>query len=376
MLFLSACKNESVLKTEGESNTYDFYIGTYTQKEGHVDGKGEGVYRISINMDNDSMKLVHTIRDFVNPSFLALSQNGKHIYVVNELGPNPDNYNARLSHISIDSTGRFRKAQESGTFGQAACHVALNPKGNMVVVSNYMGGELAFGQIGENGNLKGEIKHLTFTGKSVNAARQEASHLHMAAFTKDGSRVIAVDLGTDSLRVFSVDEAKGELTQINATATKPGDGPRHFALSSDEKILYVINELSNSVSSYTFDQTSGALSFIASASTLPINYSEANSTAEILVSADGKHLYASNRGHNSIAHFTLDGKGALTLLDHTSTEGKSPRNFTITHDGKYMVVANQDTDNVVVFEIQADGKLKKKAVHTVKTPVCVVEIGK
>jgi 6-phosphogluconolactonase len=370
VMLLSSCKNES---DHDSASKYGFYVGTYTQKEGHVDGKGEGVYEIVIDIDNDSMHVVRTIPDFVNPSFLALSNNQKHLYVVNELGPNSNNYTARLSHISIDSTGKHRKAQESGTYGNAACHVSLNASNNFIAVCNYLGGELAYGQIGNNGNVVGEIRHLVFDCKSANVSRQEASHLHMSAFTSDGTKLITVDLGCDSIRVFAIDYAKGTLNKKSAFGVKPGDGPRHFVLSNDEKILYVVNELTNSVSSYQFDAASGAINYVTSASTLPKEYAEANFTADIHISKDNKILYVSNRGHNSIAAFQLDGKGDMVLLDLTATGGKTPRNFTLTKDGKYLFVANQDSDSIVAFAIQKDGKLIKKGEYAVKTPVCLIE---
>jgi 6-phosphogluconolactonase len=369
MLFTS-CKNETI---NGSAHMYHFYVGTYTQKEGHVDGKGEGVYKISIDMDKDSMKITHTIADFVNPSFLTLSDNQKHLYVVNEISPNANNYNARLSHIDIDSTGRHRKAQEAGTFGNAACHVMLNPKNDMVVVSNYLGGELAYGKLGANGNLSGEIKHKITNCKSINTARQEASHIHMAAFTHDGNKLVTADLGCDSLRVYQVDGTTIELHQINAQATQPGDGPRHFVFSDDDKFLYVVNELSNTVTSYAFDSKTGVLKPMTTISTLPLGYSLPSSCADIHLSQNGKTLYVSNRGHNSIATFQLDLKGGMNLLGHTPTDGKTPRNFAITKDGKYLIAANQDSDNLVVFAIGEEGKLNKKADFQLKTPVCIVE---
>ncbi len=368
---LYSCKNEPDIISPSK---YGFYVGTYTQKEGHVDGKGEGVYLITIDMDSDTMKILRTIPDFVNPSFLALSNDQKHLYVVNELGPNPNNYTARLSHISIDSTGRHRKAQESGTYGHAACHVSLNPKNTFLAVCNYLDGELAYGKIGQNGNITGEIKHLSFNGKSVNAARQEASHLHMSTFTKDGTKLITADLGCDSIRVFSVDENIGALNQIYALGTKPGDGPRHFVMSMDEKLMYVVNELSNTVTSYFFDTPTGKLSYIASEQTLPKEFKMANSAADIHISNDDHILYVSNRGHNSITVYKLDSKGGMIPIDYISTSGKTPRNFVITKDGKYLIAANQDSNNIVVFAIQSDGKIKKKAEYEVKTPVCLIEV--
>jgi 6-phosphogluconolactonase len=374
LLFIfGSCKNE---KSVSESEIYNFYVGTYTQKEGHVDGKGEGVYKIAIDMSTDTMKIVNTITDFINPSFLAIANDKKHLYVVNELGPNPDNYKARISHVSIDSLGKHRKSQEAGVYGLAACHVALNKKGNMFAVTNYIGGELAYGKIGGNGFIDGDVRNIQCVGKSTNTARQESSHLHMAAFTSDGTRLLTADLGSDSIRVYAVDEANTDIKKIAANGVKSGDGPRHFTLSQDEKTLYVLNELVSTVSSYSFDVANGKMNLLSTASSLPADFTTENSGAEIQLSNDGKFLYTSNRGHNSIALFELDGKGAMKLIANTKTEGNTPRHFAITADGKYMIVANQDSSNIVVFTISKDGKLTKKAIYNVKTPVCLVEIKK
>ncbi len=372
-LILSSCSTD---KKTSSADLYNFYIGTYTQKEGHVDGKGEGVYKIVIDMNSDTMKILKTIKDFINPSFIALSPSEKSLYVANEIGENKDNFNARLSYISIDSLGQHRKAQEAGSYGNAACHVTVNHSGTMYAVSNYMKGELMYGALLPDGKMNPEIKHVIVSGKSVNAARQEAPHLHMAIFTNDDNKLLTCDLGTDSIRVYSVDKTASSLKSIDGIAMKAGDGPRHMVLSKDEKYLYVINELSNSITALSFDNATGKLAIINTASTLPSDYKDANSTAEIQLSNDENFLFASNRGKNSIATFSLDGKGGMKLLGDISVDGKTPRHFMITKDGKYLLVANQDSDNIVVFNVGADGKLNKKASYPMKTPVCIVQSNK
>lgn len=365
LILIAACKNELPVK-------HRFYVGTYTQKEGHVDGKGDGIYEIEIDIENDTFKIIKTLNDLVNPSFLTLSNDRKHLYSVNEIGINDKNFPGRISHFEIDSI-RPRKAQEAGSYGNSPCHIALSPSQNLYVVSNYLGGQLAYGKLDASGKLS-SVNEVRFTGKGKIENRQEASHLHMGIFSKSGSKLIVLDLGADSIHVLDV---KGDSVLAHprrSYATAPGDGPRHGVLNASGNQLFILNELSNTVRSYAFDEQSGNLTEINSLSTLPQDFEENNLTADIHLSIDGKFLYCSNRGHNSIARFGVSPDGKLNYHGTTSTEGEIPRNFTITRDRKYMLVGNQNSDNIVIFKIKNDGNLEKFRNYALKTPVCIVEI--
>jgi 6-phosphogluconolactonase len=365
-----SCKDDIMKNDE-----YRFYVGTYTQKEGHVDGKGEGIYKIYVDFTKDSFSITNTITELTNPSFLATDGTGKHIYAVNELGPNEKNWPGKISRIVMDTTGYGRKSQEGGTYGNAPCHITLNHAENMYAVTNYLGGILAYGNINEKKDIAMEISNIIFNGSSTNRERQEASHLHQSIFTKDDSKLLVADLGADVVRVLSVDKTTRKIseTPLSTAAAEPGDGPRHMVLSADEKFLYVVNELSNTISLFGFNSSTGQLTFINKTSTLPSGFNGISHAAHITISPDGKTLYASNRGHNSIAVFGIGADGKLSAAGHTPTDGDAPRNFTITKDGKYLVVGNQNSDNIVFFKRADNGTLTKVKSVTVKTPVCIVE---
>ena len=213
-------------------------------------------------------------------------------------------------------------------------------------------------------------------GSSVNRAHQEGPHAHWIETTPDNRFAIVADLGLDELLVYRFDAKNGSLTPNDPPYAKldPGAGPRHVAFDPNGKFAYVVNELQSTITTFAYDSTRGALEKLSTVSTLPKDFSGSNDTAEIKVHPNGKFLFASNRGHNSIALFSINsGTGAITLVDHYPTEGKTPRNFEIDPSGKFLFVANQDTNNVAVFQIDPDnGRLTftKKTV-TVPSPVCL-----
>ncbi|MBK8700194.1 MAG: lactonase family protein [Saprospiraceae bacterium] len=359
--------------SEKSKSSYRFLVGTYTQKEGHVNGKAEGIYDVGLNMETGELTTFGIASDLVNPSFLAV-MDSHHIYAVNEIGPNAKNYPGRVSHLVIDSLGKYRKSQEGSTFGNAPCHITIHQPSGMYAICNYLGGQLAYGSIGDDGSFNDDMKTLAFSGKSVNP-RQESAHLHMSLFTNDGTRLLVSDLGSDMLRVHSVNLTSKTIDSIPLFTfiCKAGDGPRHFCLSADETTAYILNELSNTVSQCDFNKESGKLTEVTRKSTLPDSFSGPNTSADIHLSPDGKYMYTSNRGHNSLALFKIKNKKTIPA-GHYETGGKTPRNYVITRDGKYLIAANQDTDELVVFGIGKEGKLEKKFKQTVKTPVCLIEI--
>ena len=353
-----------------KSDKYKFLVGTYTQKEGHVDGKGEGIYVAEFDMVNKSMKILSTIKDLVNPSFLVATKNGTNIYCVNEISPNDKNWPGRISLMVQDSIG-YRKSQEAGSFGNAPCHISINPKQSLFAVTNYLGGTLCYGNLDNNGKMVGKLEFITFTGKGAHP-RQDTTHLHQSIFTKDGSKLLVTDLGSDSIRILEVDDKNNLITYKHSIAVDSSDGPRHMTLSDDGKYLYVLNELSNTVSSFEFDGKNGDLKFIAKVKMLPSDFNGDNTGGDIHLSKNGQYLFATNRGHNSIVTYKVDG-GKLELKSHTKT-GDIPRNFTITNDGAYLFCANQNSDDIYIYEIETNGNLQFIQKFSIPTPVCLQEI--
>lgn len=364
-----SCKEEP--KT-GNSQKYHFYVGTYTQKEGHVDGKGKGIYDITLDMDSSKLSVHTIISDLINPSFLVATDS-QNLLTVNELSPNPQNYPGRISRLEKSEGGKYRKAQEAGTYGNAPCHISFCKSTQMYAVANYLGGQLIYGSLNDKGVMNNDLTEIVFTGKSTHP-RQEAAHLHMTQFSKDGTRLLVSDLGSDKIYVMEVDTAARKIAPkpLFVFSTTPGSGPRHFCLDANEQMLFILNELSNQVVTCTFDKSTGNIVKKAEISTLSAGPDDSKLAAHIVLSPDGKYLICSNRGENNLAIFSLI-QGMPQNPSFVPTEGKSPRNFTFTKDGKFLIAGNQDSGNLTVYAWLDGGKLQKKFNAELPTPVCIVE---
>jgi 6-phosphogluconolactonase len=241
-----------------------------------------------------------------------------------------------------------------------------------VVVSNYYGGNLSVFPIGGDGAL-GEpsafVQHPDLPGK-------EAPHAHAAEFDAAGRFVVVADLGLDRLFTYAYDAAAGTLApKPRETVLAAGAGPRHVAFHPDKTHAYSINELDSTVSVFDYDAKTGALTATQSLTTLPAGFKGKNSTAEIALSADGRFLYASNRGHDSIAIFAVEpATGKLKALGHQPTRGKHPRHFVIEPTGRFLLAANRDSDNVAVFRIDAKTGLLSPVGEPYRVPraVCLL----
>jgi 6-phosphogluconolactonase len=264
--------------------------------------------------------------------------------------------------------------------GADPCHIAFDKTGKFALVANYTGGSVAVFPVQGDGHIGESSAFVQHAGSSINKERQEGPHAHWIETTPDNRFAIAVDLGLDELLVYRFDaDAKtkpGSLTTNSPPDAKldPGAGPRHLAFHPNGKFAYVVNELQSSITAFSYDASHGELHKLKTVSTLPKGFSGSNDTAEIKVHPSGKFLFASNRGHDSIAVFSIDSHtGALTLVDHFPTQGKTPRNFEIDPTGKFLFVANQETNNIVIFRIDPNsGRLTPtgQTLH-VPSPVCL-----
>ncbi|MBM3803719.1 MAG: lactonase family protein, partial [Acidimicrobiia bacterium] len=260
-----------------------------------------------------------------------------------------------VSAFSIDSkTGKLKLLNNVPAHGAHPCHLVVDKAGNYLVVANYFGGAVESFPIAKDGTLREAASVVRHTGSSVNKERQEAPHAHGVQLSPDNRFAVAADLGIDKLMVHRFNAANGVLTPNLAASAKvaAGAGPRHVAFSPSGRFVYSVNELNSTVSGFACDLAKGALRLNQTISTLPKDYSGENSGAEIDVLPSGKAVYVSNRGHDSIAVFTVDeAKGTLTAAGHVSTRGKTPRSFAIDSSGRYLVVANQESSNLAVFRI-------------------------
>ena len=354
-----------LMSLSASASEHLIYIGTYTRST------GKGIYSVRLDRSTGKLSSPELVATTSNPSFITLSQDKSHLYAVSESS-------TMATPFAVDlDTGKLTPDESRDSGGKAPCYLMADSTERALVVAHYHNGVLASLPINEDGSL-GPAKSIhQHTGSSVNPDRQEAAHVHSANIAPDDRFVIVCDLGLDKVFTYALDAANATLTPAATPfiATEPGAGPRHSAFSIEGQHVFVINELNSTLTCYAYDAATGALTALDTQPTLPADFDGNSTTAEVRVHPNGKFVYGSNRGHDSIAVFAFDATtGKLTPIDHTPTGGRNPRNFNLSPDGKWLVAANQQSDSLTVFQVDADtGKLKPTE-HTasVAMPVCVV----
>ena len=351
---------------------WQVYIGTYTG------GGSEGIYLLQLDGDTGQLENKGLAAKVDNPSFLALHPTLPCLYSVGDGAIAPDKRGGLVSAFRIEpAEGRLTLLNQEPTEGRGPCHVAVDRAGRHVLVANYNSGSVNVLPVTAEGTLEPVCDVEQHEGSSVNAKRQEGPHAHSVTLDAAGKFVFAADLGTDKMMIYRYDDASGKLQphEPPCVAVAPGAGPRHFAFHPSGRFAYVVNEMGNTVTSFAYEAEAGQLKAFQSVSTLPDGWDGENTTAEIRVHPSGRFVYASNRGHDSIAGFAVDdASGSLTGLGQTPTQGKVPRNFNISPDGRFLLAANQETNTVVAFRINTDtGALEPTGGKAdVATPVCVL----
>jgi 6-phosphogluconolactonase len=319
-----------------------------------------------------------------NPSFLALDPHGRYLYSCNEIGNFQGQQAGSVTSYSVDAaTGVLTELNKQSTQGRNPAHVSLDPTGKFLFAANYSGttaatNHLAVFPIASNGSIESASDVVTHTGTlGPNTARQEAPHGHQILADPSGRWVLANDLGLDRTFIYRIDRVNGKLHANNTPIVAPsGGGPRHLAFHPNGRWLYVLNELNSTLSALRWDAESGEATLVNNQSSLPPWYAGINTTAQVVVSADGKFVYVSNRGHDSIAWFAIDpATGGISYEGRAWTFGETPRNFNIDPSGNYMYVAHQNTDNIVTFGIdKTTGSLSFTGRQLLATgqPVCLI----
>jgi 6-phosphogluconolactonase len=361
------------LATQRSAGEALVYLGTYTGP------KSKGIYVSRFNFDKGVLSTPELAAEIENPSFLAVHPSQNFLYAANEVGTYEGKPSGSVSAFAIDrSTGKLTPLNRESSGGRGPAHLVTDGAGRNVLVANYGGGSVAVLPIGQDGRLAPASSIVQHTGSSVNPDRQKEPHAHSIDVDSSDRVVYSADLGIDKVLIYRFDGTKGTLTASDPpfASVEPGSGPRHFAIHPTGGFAYAINELSMTITAFARDAAGGGLTSIQTISTLPPDQSKQKgySTAEILTHPSGRFLYGSNRGHDSIAVFSIDEKtGRLSFVETTPTEGRTPRNFGIDPAGTYLLAANQNTDSVVVFRIdQKTGKLTPTgSTVSVGAPVCV-----
>jgi 6-phosphogluconolactonase len=349
------------------------FIGTYTGPNTN----SQGIYAFRFNDSTGALTPLGLKAETPSPSFLAANASGRVLYAVNEVDEYQGEKSGSVTSFAVDAaTGGLTPLRVESSKGAAPCHVQCDKTGKFVAVANYTGGNIAILPVGPDGRLSASIATHSGSGSGPNKARQQGPHAHQVVFDPTNRYLLEADLGIDKILVYRFDPATGRVTPNDppAATVEPGAGPRHLAFHPDGRRVFVINELGSSITSFAWDGAKGTLRSLGTVSTLPRDFTGQNSTAEIAVHPNGRFLYGSNRGHDSIAVFGIPTDGPPVQVEHEPTRGKTPRNFTIDPTGKWLIAANQASGTLAVFGIdQKTGALAPKdPLVSVGSPVCVL----
>lgn len=348
------------------------YVGTYTEA-----GQTEGIYLVRMNQRSGELRRVASVDAGPNPSFLAIHPNGRALYAVNEVETRNGKSGGAVSSFAIASgTGALTRRNEQPSEGGAPCYVSLDRSGRVALVANYVGGSVAVLPVQADGSLAPVTHVVQHVGTGPNAERQAAAHAHCIVADPSNRFALVADLGVDRVFVYSLSLDGQSLHHMEGgdAAMRSGAGPRHIAFHPTLPLVFVANELDSTVATLRFDAERGALSLLNTQSTLPAGWTGTNYPADIHVAPSGRTLYVSNRGHNSLAVFSIvEATSALTLEQVISTDGDWPRNFSLDPSGRWLLVANQRSDSVVVFaRDQESGRLTATNQRiALPRPVCV-----
>jgi 6-phosphogluconolactonase len=342
---------------------YFVYFGTYTGP------KSKGVYVSRFDSATGKLTAPELAGEVAQPSWVTLHPSGRFLYAVSELGND-----SIVTSFSIDkATGKLAELNKVSTGGRTGCHLAIDKPARTIFVAHYGDGSTAAHRLLPNGTVGEQTALVKHQGSGADQRRQRGPHAHAVVLSKDDKYLVVPDLGTDKYMVYRVAAGgKLEAAQPAFTQVKGGLGPRHFAFHPGGKFGYGLNEMGSSVTAFSF--ANGELKELQTISTLPADYRAENNDAEIEVDDGGRFVYASNRGHDSIAVFSVDkAKGTLSEVQRESTGGKTPRNFKLDPTGQFLLAANQNTDNVVVFRRDPkSGRLTATGqTVTVGSPVCI-----
>lgn len=338
------------------------FFGTYTRNG------SRGIYAARLDSATGALSTPTLATEATNAPWIVLSPDKKFLYTVNGT-------QAQAIGLSVDAANAKLTPLAAATLPAAnpPSHLAVDATGHTLLAANYADGYVESLAIHADGTLGAPLK-IPHTGTSVHPVRQTQSHAHSVTLSPDNRFVIVCDLGLDKIFTYALDVAAAKLTPANPpfVATAPGAGPRHFKFGADGRHAYALNEINNTVAAYDYDATRGALTPRQVLTTLPADFKGETTSAEVRVHPNGKFLYTSNRGHDSIAVFAIDGtSGLLTPVEIIPSGGKTPRNFSLSPDGAWMVCAHQDSNNLTVFKVDATTGRLNRTENTATVPACV-----
>ncbi|WP_246938789.1 lactonase family protein [Bacillus pinisoli] len=339
------------------------YVGTYTK------GESKGIYSFILDTEKAQLSDAKLVAELENPTYVTVSHDNQYLFSVVKEG---DKGGAAAYSIHAQ-TGELEFLNSLVDTGASPCHVSVDLANQNVVTANYHKGTVDLYTIdATDGSIQSLVSSSQLVGSGPNKERQEKPHTHYSGYTPDGKYVVVVDLGIDQILTYEIKNRS--LVEVQSLTVQPGSGPRHLEFHPNGKFAYVMTELSSEVIALSYNSAEGKFTELQSISTIPSNFTENNQGAAIHLSSDGHFVYVSNRGHNSIATFKVEqDTGELTFVEHTSTEGDWPRDFTLDPTEQYVVVANQETSNLVLYKRdETTGKLTlTDSSLSIPYPVCV-----
>ncbi len=359
----------------------NLYVGSYTL-DGEPVGNGSGIYKIQVNPKNGTANPAELAIKAINPSYLLI--HGNNLYTANEVGSYNGESSGFVSAYEI-SAGQLNLIDTQASVGLYPVHLALNKSGQKLYVANYGSGAVGSAGIstynlGADGALESDVNYIAYTGHGKDLSRQSSPHTHSVYAINNSENkdlVLSVDLGLDKIFTYQSESSANnfigliENNILDQQNNKLAIGPRHLAISQDQKFVYVVDELYSYIFVYAFDNLTGKMTFKQKIHTFAGSLKvERNYPANAVISNDQRYLYVANRGQNTITQFSIKSNGELVYLQEFSSEGDWPRDITLDASGKYLGIANQRSDNVTIYQInQHNGTLTKPVKIQVPTPI-------
>ncbi len=344
----------------------NFYVGTFTS-EG-----AKGIYLCEFDSKTGEIALKQTFLGVDNPNFLKVAPDKKHLYVVNRAPKEIESTGGYISAYEIGKNSNLNFLNKQLSHGADPCQVDVSPDGKFVAVANYGGGTTALYPVADDGSLLAASSVIINEGLSIDKSRQTKPYAHSIKFSPFENKIFSADLGTDQLNIFELEGNKLVQNGQKFVKLQPGAGPRHFDFHPDGNFIYVISELNSTIT--TLKRVGDNWEEVQAVSTLPADFKGTSYCADIHISANGKYLYGSNRGHNSIAVFEINNETKkLKPLGFVPVEGDWPRNFSLSPDGDFMLVANQKSGNITVFKIDKTTGIPEFTGKQIEipAPVCI-----
>jgi 6-phosphogluconolactonase len=334
------------------------YFGT------HISGPGKGISLAHFYTESGLLTKPKLLVEDEMPAYFVIHPDGRHLYTCNSTNTFKGGPEGWISAYVIEpKTGQLTLLNRKSSGGANPSYISLDKTGRYALVANYQGGNVVVMALNPDGSLGYRTGSAQHAGSSVNPERQTRPYAHSIIVDPSNRFALSADLGVDKVYVYQFNEQNGSLTPNDPPSAdvKPGSGPRHVKFHPNGRWVYVINELANTVTGFNWDAAKGSLAEFQTISTLPAGFTGTNTAAELEIHPNGRFLYGSNRGHDSLVVFAIDpATGKLSLVEHVSSRGKLPRNFTFDPTGRWVLCTNHGSDNAVVFHVDdITGKLSR-----------------